>query len=918
MIGTPFDIRFWIYPGQNPASSRGAWGQEVDASAYVRQPGSDGGQMIRYTFGRQDEGNQIDAGTLSLTLDNRDGRFSVKNIFSPYWGLLSRNTPCTLATVASKDTFARTVAAGGWGTNEYQQNWGVSTGVETDFRVDGSSARATIPTGNNARMGLVGGADFQDGDVQLTVTATATATGASWGAGPMLRYKDSSNYIIVTCEFNTDATVTLKIRKIVAGVSTTVATVAVSGTYASSDKYTVRAQADGQVVRAKCWKTSGSQPAFWNTFATLSSAAEVAAQGNQVGIYTARFNGNTNTGTDLIQVDDWLVLGFEFTGTVPKWPLDWDMKGDNCWAAIEAAGPFRRLNQGKRYLLSPLTRQLSAQPYVGYWTLEDASNATTLANYSLNGSPALMSDCTPAGAEGPPGGGTAVVFDLPNSSIRGTAQRFTSTVGGSTGFSFMWLMKLTALPATKTLICQLGGRGSVTQWSISMDSSNTYVEGRSSDGTLVVNLVNALPTANITFTNWIAWQLETEVSGGNNLVACIKHEVGKTDYYAQSTTLIGDTTVMGVNRFALGGSDLDGCAWAHAWMGQNTLPFVADTFSLVSNGYAGELFSARVVRIAQEAGIQVAVEPGVSDPAGVQRKTDALSVLQSCEAGEYGILYEQGTGTGFRPRRNRYNVAQLFTISTASGQIASPPSAVYDDQRLANSWTVSRDDGSYAVARDATSIALEGEQPKSDTINVQSDSVLQGHADLRKYLGTRDGLRWPSVVLDFARNPNLLKYWRAAKYGFRFGVTTGRTQVAGAEPDLIAEGASVELHPYGWRVTLNCSDATVWDPGRWSATAPAKYSKWGPSTATLDVAINAAATSLTINGGGEAWVTGAVTLDLIIGGEIIGVTNLASAGGGKYTATGLTRGKNTSGIGKDQTAGSAIKLAPKYQGRWAL
>lgn len=63
----------------------GSW-QDITQLAYVR----DG---IRISRGRRDEGSTSDPGTLTLAINNRDGRFSPRNPRSPLFGLIGRNTP---------------------------------------------------------------------------------------------------------------------------------------------------------------------------------------------------------------------------------------------------------------------------------------------------------------------------------------------------------------------------------------------------------------------------------------------------------------------------------------------------------------------------------------------------------------------------------------------------------------------------------------------------------------------------------------------------------------------------------------------------------------------------------------------------------------------------------------------------------
>jgi len=63
----------------------GTW-TDITEHAFVRDP-------ITIEHGRADESDQADPAKLSLTINNRDGRYSPRNPLSPYYGLIGRNTP---------------------------------------------------------------------------------------------------------------------------------------------------------------------------------------------------------------------------------------------------------------------------------------------------------------------------------------------------------------------------------------------------------------------------------------------------------------------------------------------------------------------------------------------------------------------------------------------------------------------------------------------------------------------------------------------------------------------------------------------------------------------------------------------------------------------------------------------------------
>lgn len=80
-----------IAPGADLTADPGSWGW-VDITEWVRfKPG------ISTVVGRRDQAGLVDPSRATLQLDNRDGRFSRRNPFSPYYGLLTRSTPIRLA-----------------------------------------------------------------------------------------------------------------------------------------------------------------------------------------------------------------------------------------------------------------------------------------------------------------------------------------------------------------------------------------------------------------------------------------------------------------------------------------------------------------------------------------------------------------------------------------------------------------------------------------------------------------------------------------------------------------------------------------------------------------------------------------------------------------------------------------------------
>lgn len=899
-----FDIRTWIYPGADPDADPGDWGTEEDVTEYVRRPGQDGGQVISYSGGKGDEAPGVDAGQMALTWDNRDGRFSTDNRSGPYYGSLDLGCPIRVGVISFSDTFTRT-GSSGWGSPDSSLGWTwTHTGTLSNWTTNGSQGNVIVPAANTAVSATAGNADGKDLDVVATVIPAAVATGALFGMGFMLRVTDSSNYLRAVLWFDLLGVLRLTLYRVVAGVSTTIGDLnpIPTVTYSAAQRWRLRVQVDGNIIRAKAWAEAGSEPAAW-----MISGEDVTATGTGVRLYIARFLGNTNSGaTSLLGLDDLEVLPFEFTGSIVSLPVRWDRSGNNSWAPITAAGILRRITQGTYPLQSPLRRQLGGTADTStYIPGEDGAYATTLASVTRGQFPANFTGVTPASDSTLPGGGPAPTITTTGGKISAETNR----ASGGTGLAAMFFFKLPSMPGTKTRIARIRASGGpVPIWDLSIDSANIYTEGFASDGaTVLTSATNALGASD--YTNWNAWQLETEtdVPGVQTLWASITHEVGSVTYYAQSGAVptIPQTQVRSI---VLTGPV--GTAFGHIWLGRNTLPFVTDTFSLVSSGYAGELAADRFARICDETGIPYIVRAGDSEAMGIQPTGGTLAVLRACVETDYGVMSERGAGLEYIPRSARWNAAVSMAITLAAGQIADAPEPVRDDQRVRTKWTISRLGGGEGVYEDEDASAKYGTWEDSATINSFDDSVLENHAGFRTALGLNSRLRWPNVALNFGRNRTLLPFWRTRGYGWRFTVTTGLDQVDGNEPDLIMEGFTARLWPDGWEVGLNSSDARAWRAAVTDDTGILGRADLQQTTTsalisstTLSIPITTATGYIKPDNTAGLW-TGGVNFN--VGGEKVTVTSITNGVGQAQTLNATVRG--VGGFASTHASGTEVSL----------
>jgi hypothetical protein len=893
-------VRVRIAPGGQPAADPATW-VWVDITSDVRVASG-----ITIDAGRSDEGNKVDPGKCTLTLDNRSGNYSTRNALGQWYGKLAKGTPLRVGTIAVADTFNRTVASG-WGTTESGQAW--SNG--------GSSFSVTPGTGlmtfaaNGAFITTASGSELLDIDGRYTAAVPAVMTGGSLVTALIVRYLDANNYYWLTCEFNPAGTVTTKIRRTLNNVLADLAvlTTVPGVTYTAGTKLTVRVQADGPALRVKIWAASGSEPDAWTLTASDSS---IFAAG-RIGLYLWSTGSNTNTKPFTVSLDDLEVEAIEFTGTVPEWPPRWDQSRKDATTPITAAGILRRLQQGKSPLRSPIARMLLRNSPVAYWPLEDADNATAAAP-GMPGVSAASARSVQFAQDSPKLYGAKQTTGITASTVMaGAIPSHTAT--GTWGVVFFTY--LLAPPAATTRLMTVTSTGTVRTWAVDSDSSGYTLSGYDSDNSLVAQSGAPYPDT-VKPPGWVAFDLLVSQSGSTITGKLIKYGVTGV----ATTPLMYVTTAPTFSGSAgsptgwkmQGSLGFNGGNLAHVAAFNYEPPFVTYAFANAANGYIGETAADRITRLCAEETVQVVVDAGISEPLGAQNTDTFLNLLYAAESADLGILYERGAGLAYRPRGARYNRPVEFALDFTVGDVADPPEPTDDDQNLRNQWTVTRDGGSSAVATDQASVDASGLLDDSETINVATDLVLPDHASWRLATTTVDEYRWPKVDLNLARNTGQIRKWRAAQPFPRMTIAHEPSQVAGNAVDVTVLGYSQNLSPFGWDIELNCAPSSPW-----SDIAVYDASRKDSASTTLASAIaTTTATSVAIKTTNpvEVWSTTA-GYDWAVAGERMTVTSITAAvfSGGTYNQTAtVTRAVN--GVAKTHTVGTEVHLADRV--RYAL
>lgn len=900
---TPLPISMWAALGANPADAT-TWSW-TEITEHVREA-----EGVEITVGRQDETGRVDTTQLTATLDNRTGRYSPRNPSGLYAGQLVKGTPVQARVRRIADPFTRTTSNGLGTEPDSGLTWSVVSGASA-WSTNGTAALCAFAVANTAATVSLPGAAADDVDVTSIASVSAVMTGGAWVHSTIVRFTDSSNYYRLHTEFTTAGTIGCKIVRILGGVGSDLTAVVSTGlAYSAGTKVRTRVQAIGATLRIKAWLDGSNEPATWT-----AQVADSTVTGQVVGLYEWRVNGNTNVGTLTVTIDDYTMSAIRGTTPVPEWPVRWDQTGANVTAPITGAGILRRLSQGASALRSPMYRQISGYTrLIGYWPLEDGSEAKQAANVVALG-PAATASNMEFGADGPAGAASAVRFTqaTPESKIRGAFRPGSTTAG----WQMAWSLRLNALPpaGSRQMIAWYTSNGYL--WSVSLDAGIYNFKVNDADGT-------NLEDTSVSFSGagepnqWITFRMKATASGGTVTAEFAWYVQGSSTPWGITGTFSG--TVGALTSWTANGNT----TMVDALLGQ-VFAVTTGTDNLQSydamrafDGYVGESAGARIVRLGIENAIPIALLGNAADTAimGKQSAATALDLLRECEDADQGVLHERGAGLGYLTRTARYftqSATPAMALNFSSGHVAAPPEPTDDDQQLRNSIKLSRTGGSAAApVQNTASIALSGLYEDELTVNLEADDVLEQHAYWRLHLGTSDELRWPRIELKLHRNPSLIGDWCKVRIGSRITIANPPSAVAGASLDLIVEGWTERMSTYAWDVTLACSPAAPWRVGRYGTSRAG--SALTRTNGTMTASMGSTSLALTFPTPAHRWSTTA-GYQIRALGEVMTVTAMGSMAGSapNYTQTAtVTRAVN--GVLIAHAAGESVQpyLADVY------
>lgn len=899
----------------------GAW---TDITGYVQSRND-----IAITRGLSNEASSMEPAGMTLTLNNRDGRFSPRNPTGPYYGLIGRNTPirCSIAGPGYAQVTQQTATTVGtcYVSTTDKAALDITGNIDLRFDADLVSWRDAMElvskwtqSGNQRSYMLVLSANgtlnlFASVDGATSINAPSTVpvpvvTGRL-AVRATLNVSTGGNHVwtYYTSDSLAGTWVQLGDTVTVAGTTSIFSSTAIVALADNPNDAFIGSVIHGRIYGAEIRNGIGGTVVANPDFTALSAGTTSFADG-----HSNTWTVNSSLGSLVVMASD-----PRFIGEVTAWPQMWDTSGKDVWVPLECADITRRLGQGAQPLGSAIFQtNANNTALVNYWPCEDGASATSVASALVNGQPLrFRGTTTPTMSTNTSFVGSKPVLNFNAAELNTTIAPYAST--GS-----IQIRMLLSVPAGGTVngssIIRVTNAGTIPIWAL------TYGSG----GTLTLTARDASDVAVSVVFSGVAYSLD----GRPVWLSLELKNVGSNVTWNVDTIDATSTAGGGLNgtlssfqigratklEFNHGLSMLDVGAGHITFETAITTLYTSNIAAL--NGYSGETAGARISRLCASQGVQfqTAGYHSAATMMGPQPIDTFLNLVQDAVLTDGGQLFtpKDWLALAYRPAAALYGQPADVTLDYSAHQLDSLQ-PTEDDQNVRNDVTVTRTNGSSFRATDTTSVLSVlapplgvGTYDTALTLNLASDSQVADQAGWRVHVGTVNEARYPVLSLNLAApalSGTLSPLIAALDIGSRVVVTHPPAWIP---PDDISQaviGYTETLSQYTRSMVLNCRPSSPFDTaGIYGSSYQA--SRYSPDSSVLAAGYTSSATSFSVTTT-PLWTTTDVPFDILVAGERITVTAVSGASSPQvFTVT-----RSVNGVVKAQLAGAAISLfAPAY------
>lgn len=893
---------------------------------------------ISITRGRADESAQVNAATAQFQLNNRDGRFTVKNATGPFYGELGRNTPIRIS-VPAESVYLRL---------EEDQDSAAACPDATALHITGDiDVRIDVDITNYAEAVLCSkwNATAADGYAWLLVIS---------GTGQLIWFWSDNGTDVNSATSTLPVPLGRECFRVTMAASTgtvTFYTGAAGGadgsTWTQLGSQTVHGSTS--IYAATAQLAAGNyDPAATAVAGACGSYYELEVRSGIAGtveahpVFSAQPPGVTSF-TD-VQGNTWTLSGtaelsgrsFRFHGELSSLPVAWDTTGADVWVPVAAGGLLRRLGQGDAPLDSAMKRALLSQSGTlapaAYWPMEDLQGSTAIG--SAIGGP-LMSVIGGTGDGSITSSGPAFAADnsflcsmalptLNGAQFYGQVPRYTSS--GSIIHRFLLKAGSTA-PASITPLVRLITTGTAMSIEVRADTSwgLTFLGGNASGTVFTTGALNFGTDYSATNIEgiqlWVSMELKPGGGSTVDYAIVVLRPGDSTGYQATGTFTgtIGNVTAVYFNT---------GQQLTDTVVGHSSLQSAWESlFNLAQplNAWQGEEAGNRFTRLCGENGItgRVYGPPDTTVTMGAQAPDTLTDLLQEIETADHGQLFEprQVLALGYRPQAALLSQDPVVTIDYSAAELGGADlQPTYDDQFTRNDMTAQRASGNVSGASyryqldDGTDMSISpppggvGDYADQVSVNVEADTQLPDQAGWLVHVGTVDEARWPVLPINMARAAVAGIFWDvlAADIGDYIQVINPPAQLP---PDPIRQlvwGLREDLGGFFFQIEWN---GVPESPYEVEILNDAVYGACDTDGSTLASSATSTATSLSVattNATSPLWTTNSADcpFDIAVGGERITVTAVS----GSSSPQTFTVTRSVNGVVKAQASGADVRL----------
>lgn len=625
----------------------------------------------------------------------------------------------------------------------------------------------------------------------------------------------------------------------------------------------------------------------------------------------------------------------KYQGGVVSWQPGWDEAGKFATVVLTASDPLRQINQGTLTVSSVLFDYLTSgvESITNYWPMEEPPGATSLGeavgtlgsaayHYILNNT--ILSINTPGTFElgngsgvpssaplptfptsrdlaiNPGASGGHVVLPFPPSGTQQVTGVFDPGQGGASTilFSMEGTVGGGGYPSYINRFDGSPNRNAAMYVAYRYDvaaASTTYnghlLLGIESSGTTTTTLLalGGGPAGNTAFNNIanvpFRWRLRW--SGTQFTLGLLK--LGAvTEITATGSLSLNPLTAY---TYATAGTIFNdegtpiasgGCI-GHICYHSANVSLTGSANYL--NAYTGETPQARVVRLANAAGMAATVRDSAvaetsanpADVLGYQYVDTLTNLLRETEATGQGVLFGGlNQGLTYVTRRLRESQQPGLTLDAAGGQLVERFPPIDDDLGTVNRAAVTRRNGPTITYVDATGplgARAIGVYDGTLFVNPDTDGPLLRFAQWLVHLGTIPGYRYPEVRFALEWAPAKIADWLAMYPSARLDIVNVdqlRSQHPAGPVRNVLEGWTETIDQFSWRVVANCSNWSAWNVGTMAAatgTTVDTVMRRDTDGSAINTAAAAGATSISVkrlNASFPLWTTAADDFPMVV------------------------------------------------------